>query len=82
MTDQLTVDAREATEQDGRSSDERLYSLLSVQIEAAMRTREYMFVFFGAGLLPREFYDRWSIWRCEYAGSMLSPLPPRSRRLS
>jgi AcrR family transcriptional regulator len=60
MTDDLTERALEATRDDGRPANERLYALMRVHFEAAIQMRDYMFVFFGGeGLRPDDYAD----WR-------------------
>ncbi|HEX4110558.1 MAG TPA: TetR/AcrR family transcriptional regulator, partial [Solirubrobacteraceae bacterium] len=48
------------------SPRERLMGLIEAQIEAAFRQREFLFVLFGGGWLPREFYARWLQWQEQY----------------
>ena len=59
MTDELTAEALEAIEEDGRSARERLDALIRVQIGAAIRTRDYLFVFFGREWLEDDVYEDW-----------------------
>lgn len=66
MTGQLLAEARAIVETPDFSPRERLIRLMHAQIEAATRQRDYLFVFFGGGWLPNEFYDRWRHWRREY----------------
>jgi AcrR family transcriptional regulator len=66
MTAELLAEARAILENRGYSARERLIQLLHAQIEAAVRQRDYLFVFFGGGWLPTEFYDRWRRWRQRY----------------
>jgi AcrR family transcriptional regulator len=66
MVDELIVEATQATKQNGRTAEERLHELIRVQVYAAVRTRDYLFVFFGGGWLPPEFYADWNAWRRDY----------------
>jgi AcrR family transcriptional regulator len=59
MTDELTAEALEAIKEDGRSARERLDALIRVQIGAAIRTRDYLFVFFGREWLEDDVYEDW-----------------------
>jgi AcrR family transcriptional regulator len=66
MTSELLAEAMSIVENPDFSPRERLIRLMHAQIEAAVRQRDYLFVFFGGGWLPPEFYDRWRKWRREY----------------
>jgi hypothetical protein len=59
MTDELTAEALKAIQEDGRSARDRLDALIRVQIAAAIRTRDYLFVFFGRGWLEDDVYEDW-----------------------
>lgn len=59
MTDELTAEGLEAIKEDGRSARERLDALIRVQISAAIRTRDYLFVFFGREWLEDDVYEDW-----------------------
>lgn len=45
---------------------EKLLRLIEVQVEAAVRMRAYMPVFFGGAGLPPEVFVRWQTWSREY----------------
>jgi AcrR family transcriptional regulator len=66
MTDEVTAEALGATKDDGRSAKARLYALLRVQFDAAIRMRDYMFVFFGREWLEPDVYADWRRWSREY----------------
>jgi hypothetical protein len=59
MTDELTAEGVEAIKEDGRTARERLDALIRVQIGAAIRTRDYLFVFFGREWLEDDVYEDW-----------------------
>lgn len=59
MTEQLTAEALLATADQERSARERLDLLIRAQIAAAIRTRDYMFVFFGRDWLEEDVYEHW-----------------------
>jgi AcrR family transcriptional regulator len=59
MTDELTAEGLEAIKEDGRTARERLDALIRVQIGAAIRTRDYLFVFFGREWLEDDVYEDW-----------------------
>jgi AcrR family transcriptional regulator len=66
MTDELTAEAVEASREDGRTARERLDALIRIQIAAAIRTREYLFVFFGREWLEDEVYQDWRQFTREF----------------
>lgn len=66
MTDEVTAEVLEATKDGGHSARERLRTLLRVQFDAAIRMREYLFVFFGRGWLDTEIYGGWRAWAREF----------------
>jgi AcrR family transcriptional regulator len=66
MTDELTAEAVQATREDGRTARERLDALIRIQIAAAIRTREYLFVFFGREWLEDEVYQDWREFTREF----------------
>lgn len=68
MTDEITRSALEATEDDGRTAKERLYALLCVQFDAAIRMRDYLFAFFGRSWLDQATYSQWRAWTRDYEG--------------
>ena len=45
---------------------QRLHRLVELQIEAAVRMRGYMPVFFGGAGLPEDVFDRWRAWSRDY----------------
>jgi AcrR family transcriptional regulator len=45
---------------------EKLIRLIELQVEAAVRMRGYMPVFFGGAGLPDEVFDRWHAWSRAY----------------
>ncbi len=45
---------------------DKLARLIEVQVEAAVRMRAYMPVFFGGAGLPPEVFARWQAWSREY----------------
>ena len=45
---------------------DRLIRLIGMQVEAAVRMRGYMPVFFGGEGLPAEVFQRWHAWSREY----------------
>jgi AcrR family transcriptional regulator len=62
MTDELTAEALEAGRDDGRSARERLNELIRAQVAAAIRTRDYLFVFFGREWLEEDVYAHWRLF--------------------
>ncbi|WP_082612751.1 MULTISPECIES: TetR/AcrR family transcriptional regulator [unclassified Nocardioides] len=46
--------------------EERLLALVRLQVDAAIRMRRYMPVFFGGGDLPPEVFERWHKWSRDY----------------
>jgi AcrR family transcriptional regulator len=66
MTDELITKALVVVREDGRSARERLDALIRLQISAAIRTREYLFVFFGREWLEDEVYQDWRRFTREY----------------
>lgn len=48
------------------SSRERLTRLIELQVDAAVRMRGYMPVFFGGAGLPADVFERWHDWSREY----------------
>jgi AcrR family transcriptional regulator len=59
MTAELTAEAERVTAASGRTARERLDALIHLQVDAAVRMRAYMFVFFGPEWLPPEDYEDW-----------------------
>jgi AcrR family transcriptional regulator len=48
------------------SARDRLIRLIELQVEAAVRMRGYMPVFFGGAGLPADVFERWHAWSREY----------------
>jgi AcrR family transcriptional regulator len=66
MTQELDRAAREATTAAGATPLERLVGLIRVQIEAAVRMRDYFFVYFDGTHLPEGVYQDWRRWADDY----------------
>jgi AcrR family transcriptional regulator len=66
MTTELLTAALLIAEDEDSTPRERILRLMHAQIEAAVRQRDYLFVFFGGGWLPPEFYAGWRRWRRDY----------------
>ena len=66
MTGELDRSARQITQARGTSPRERLEALIGVQIDAAVRMRDYFFVYFDGSALPRGVYDNWRHWAKDY----------------
>jgi AcrR family transcriptional regulator len=66
MTDQLTADALLAIADDGRSANDRLHALIRVHVDASIRMRDYLFVFFGREWLSDEVYEDWRRWTHDF----------------
>jgi len=64
-TGELTQTAK-ATLKEIDDPAERLIAIVRLQVDAAIRMRRYMPVFFGGGDLPPEVFDRWHKWSREY----------------
>jgi AcrR family transcriptional regulator len=47
---------------------ERLRRMVELQVDAAVRMRHYLSVFFGGADLPADVVDRWHPWSREYEG--------------
>jgi AcrR family transcriptional regulator len=62
---QLTELASAVVEADITTRD-KLIRLIELQVEAAVRMRGYMPVFFGGGGLPADVFDRWHSWSRDY----------------
>jgi AcrR family transcriptional regulator len=45
---------------------ERLRRMVELQVDAAVRMRHYLSVFFGGADLPADVFDRWHLWSREY----------------
>lgn len=64
-TGELTESARTiVSEMDDPA--EQLLQLVRLQVDAAIRMRRYMPVFFGGGDLPPDVFERWHRWSREY----------------
>ena len=66
MRQELDRAAREATGAIGATARERLVGLIRVQIEAAVRMRDYFFVYFDGTQLPDGVYQDWRRWADDY----------------
>ena len=66
MRQELDRAAREATGAAGATPRERLVGLIRVQIEAAVRMRDYFFVYFDGTQLPEGVYQDWRRWADDY----------------
>lgn len=64
-TAELTKSARAALKEVDDPA-ERLVALVERQIDAAIRMRRYMPVFFGGGGLPTDVFERWHKWSREF----------------
>ena len=68
MRQELDRAAREATGASGTTARERLTGLIRVQIDAAVRMRDYFFVYFDGTQLPEGVYQDWRRWADDYEG--------------
>lgn len=66
MTQELDRAARQATSARGATPRERLIGLIRVQIEAAVKMRDYFFVYFDGSQLPETVYRDWRRWADDY----------------
>lgn len=66
MNRELTAAALDAAQAVGRTAGERLESLISVQVEASVRMRDYLFVFIDGSRIPTGDYDEWRRWLEDY----------------
>lgn len=64
-TGELTSNAK-ASVKEIEDPAEQLLSLVRLQVDAAIRMRRYMPVFFGGGDLPPDVFERWHKWSREY----------------
>jgi AcrR family transcriptional regulator len=64
-TSELTENAR-STLAETEGAAERLEVLVKLQVDAAIRMRRYMPVFFGGGDLPSEVLARWHKWSRDF----------------
>jgi len=64
-TGELT-EASKASLKETDDPAERLLALVRLQVDAAIRMRRYMPVFFGGGDLPPDVYERWHKWSREF----------------
>lgn len=64
-TAELTENAR-AMVKEVHDPAEQLVGLVRLQVDAAIRMRRYMPVFFGGGDLPPEVLERWHKWSREF----------------
>jgi AcrR family transcriptional regulator len=58
--------ARKATSARGATPRERLEGLIRVQIQAAVKMRDYFFVYFDGSQLPPAVYQDWRRWADDY----------------
>jgi AcrR family transcriptional regulator len=66
MTQELDRAARQATSARGATPRERLEGLIRVQIQAAVKMRDYFFVYFDGSQLPKTVYEDWRRWADDY----------------
>lgn len=66
MNRELTAAALDAAQAPGRTAGERLETLISVQVEASVRMRDYLFVFIDGSRIPTGDYDEWRRWLEDY----------------
>ena len=66
MTHDLDTAARKVIQTDYPTPTEKLEALVRVQVHSCVQMREYLFVFWDGGSLPRDVYDRFRKWRVEY----------------
>ena len=66
MTQELDRAARQATSARGATPRERLIGLIRVQIQAAVKMRDYFFVYFDGSQLPEAVYRDWRRWADDY----------------
>ncbi len=64
-TRELTEQA-EAVLTEHNDAHERLHELIRLQVDAAIRMRHYLPVFFGGSMLPRDVVDRWHVWSKQF----------------
>lgn len=64
-TRELTDDARAIIARERRPA-EQLRAMVSLQVDAAIRMRRYMPVFFGGAGLPPDVFERWHSWSRQY----------------
>ena len=66
MTHELDRAARQATSARDATPRERLIGLIRVQIQAAVKMRDYFFVYFDGSQLPEAVYRDWRRWADDY----------------
>jgi AcrR family transcriptional regulator len=69
VLERSTADVRQlALDALARAADpqEALFGLIRMQVDAAIRLRDYLSVFFGGAGLPPDIYARWRVWAREY----------------
>ena len=66
MTHNLDSAARKVSKTEYPTPTGKLEALVRVQVHSCVQMREYLFVFWDGGSLPRDVYDRWRKWRHEY----------------
>jgi AcrR family transcriptional regulator len=52
----------------GNSPEQNLHELIRIQVDAAIRMRRYLPVFFGGAGLPPDVFSRWQRWSREFEG--------------
>ena len=62
----LAEAARVVTQKPATTPLERLTGLIHVQIEAAVRMRDYLFIYFDRSRIPDTAYDEWRRWADSY----------------
>jgi AcrR family transcriptional regulator len=66
-TQELTLAVTEMLER-GNSPEQNLHELIRIQVDAAIRMRRYLPVFFGGAGLPPDVFTRWQRWSREFEG--------------
>src|SRR5947209_209006 len=66
MTQELDRAAREAISARGATPRQRLIGLIRVQVRAAVKMRDYFFVYFDGSQLPEAVYRDWRRWADDY----------------
>lgn len=66
MNEDLAEAARVVAQKPATTPLERLTGLIHVQIEAAVRMRDYLFIYFDRSRIPDTAYDEWRRWADSY----------------
>lgn len=66
MTAELGAAAELVASDPDRNAHARLHGLVAVHIDAAVRMRHYLFVFFEGGRLPSGTNEHWRRWQKDY----------------